>query len=228
MKPYSRPYHKSTRLRHFAAGVGGVVLLFTLLAASRVGIAPMEPGEPREIVVDVVDVPCDEPFDRDVEVLPDTLGGDARLHVVVRKRDCCCCLGGDADFGVLREGGARRLDGRPRPERPPVVREDVRRDTVRVGSVVPPARPLPPSSAQPTPMAGVFGPVAAPVPSASRAGIPWWIALGAGALYFLRGREDRPPGGVCEDDEVGRNSGPPRTGCWPRVQAPFSLAHRSL
>ncbi len=226
MKPYSRPYHKSTRLRHFAAGVGGVVLLFTLLAASRVGIAPMDPAEPMGIVVDVVDIPCDEPFDEDVEVIPDTLNGISRIHVVVRKRDCCCCLGDGADFGTLREGRARPTDGPPRRESAPPA--DVRRDTVRVGSVLSPTSPNPPlTQAGRSPGGVAFTPPAAPVASASRSAIPWWLALGAGALYFVTGREDRPPGGVCEDDEVGRNSGPQRTGCWPRSRAPFSLARAS-
>ena len=226
MTPYSRPFYKSTRLRHVAAGAGGVVLLFTLLAASRVGIAPMEAGDPMEVVVDVVDVPCDEVADRDVEVVPDTLHGAARLHVVARTRDCCCCLGAADDFGVLRQRRTRRFDSRLEPTPAPAA-PDVRRDTVRVGSAGPQAPPRAPSLERAGPGGGGLGLPAAPVAHTSRTKIPWWIALGAGALYVVKGREDRPPGGICEDDEVGRNSGPQRAGCWPRTQAPFSFVRPS-
>lgn len=90
MSSYARPFHRSSRLRHLVAGAGAVVVLF-LLGSTAVDGGAGDPGEPVTIAVDARDVPCDEPYDDRVELLPDTLGGKVRISVVVRNRDCCCC-----------------------------------------------------------------------------------------------------------------------------------------
>lgn len=215
MPAYSRPFYQSSRLRHFAAGAGAVLLLFLLGSASRVGIGPMATDEEVTVAVDVRDVPCDEPYEDRVEVIPDTLDGRVRISVVVRNRDCCCCgVEGGSNLGLLRRPSSRTERQAPPPEPAPEVLS-MREDAEPVTTFMYPERAEPPSPFGPFARMG-DGPVASGPPMIDRARIPWWIALAAAPVVFLGGEEDRPPGGVCEDDEVGKNSGPPRTGCWPK------------
>lgn len=209
MRPYSRPYLKSSRVRHFAAGIGAALLLVGLTAASTVGIAPANDVKGiMDLTIDVQDLPCDEPFDENERVLvePDTMSsGQIRMHVVVRNRDCCCCEG-QANFGSLRNTGVRGArETVPTP--PPVaavpeapVADEVSLTTIEGAGLAPlAANPgLRPAQGRPYEV----------VTERDRAGVPWWLALAAAPAILLFGRDS---GDVCEDDETGRNSGPART-----------------
>ena len=200
MSRYSRPLHQSSRVRHFAAGVGGTLLLFTLIAASKVGISPMDAQEELSVAIDVRDVPCGEPYDDTVEVIPDTLKGKNRITVVVRNRECCCC-GTESAYRIRSGQAPAKTD--PKPDAPPAA------DSAEVASetfVAPPMGP-PVASMGPVPLTTRALPVQpasapAPVIQPTRR-VPWWIALAAAPLALLSGDDQ----GECVD-ETGRNSGP--------------------
>ena len=217
MRPYTRPLLKSSRIRHFAAGAAGVLLLVALTAASGMGIAPTTRSEGiMDLSVDVRDVPCDEPFDESdrVQVIPDTMSSERiKVHVVVRNRNCCCCEGDVT--GPLGELRGSRSSGPTRPTRlAPAPTPAAVPEVASVTEVIPPPVPVRSASASPlaarpgaTPAFG--GPAdASGVPAtASKARLPWWLALAAApAVFFGRGT-----GEPCEDDETGARSGPSRT-----------------
>ena len=207
MRPYPRPLLKSSRVRHFAAGIGAAFLLVALTAASTVGISPADTSEGiMALSIDVQDLPCDEPFDENERVLvePDTVNGQIRMHVTVRNRDCCCC--GSDDIGMLQ--GTR---GSVAPERvTPTVEPDL------VSNIETEVRePAVLNRLGRAPIASSMGPglaaVGAPNPvvtTSDRVGVPWWIALAAAPAILLFGRDS---GEVCVDDETGSRSGPSRT-----------------
>ena len=211
MANYSRPYHKSARLRHFAAGIGGALVLSSLVAASVVRVPSAGDREELSVAIDVRDVPCNEPYDDQVEVIPDTLSGRNRITVVVRNRDCCCC--GEGERGTL----GYINDGRAEPQRRPTpgaTPQATPRDSSDVGSVsvvtppavTPPINGIPPRG----PAAGPTLPLAAapaPAVDTARRRVPWWLALAALPLAALAGGDGEP----CEGDEYGRNSGPARS-----------------
>ena len=219
MRPYTRPLLKSSRVRHFAAGAAGVLLLVALTAASGVGISPTTRSEGiMDLSVDVRDVPCDEPFDESdrVQVIPDTMSSDRiKVHVVVRNRNCCCCEGDvTGPLGELRgsrPGTVRPTRLAPTKASPEVAaaREVIPEVPAPVvpgrSEVVSPLGALPVASAAPA-LGGPVGASGVPA-TASKARVPWWLALAAApAVFFGRGT-----GEACEDDETGARSGPSRT-----------------
>ena len=209
MRPYPRPFLKSSRVRHFAAGLGVALLFGAVFAAT--GAAPKRTSEGiMDLSVDVRDVPCDEPFDEDerVQVIPDTLNGRIGVQVVVRNRQCCCC-GADTRLGELRQAPGGATTVRPTSFERPAPQPEV----LSEGTVTPPVRPRPsvaPLAARPGTVPSLGGPadVAGPVASVNRARLPWWLALAAAPAAFLFGSDSND---VCEDDETGANSGPSRT-----------------
>lgn len=218
MRSYSRPLRQSSRVRHFAAGLGAAFLLIGLTAASTIGIAPMdEPKGIMDLTIDVQDVPCDEPYDENERVLvePDTLNGQIRMHVIVRNRDCCCCGSDDrGKLGLLQRGGTAAP--RTAPVKPAsVVSTPVTpapKPTEVLAAVETRDSPLPLASVPSMGLSQGAAPVSlrdASVPGTrARAGVPWWIALASAPAIFLFGRDS---GEVCEDDETGAHSGPSRT-----------------
>ena len=224
MRPYPRPLLKSSRVRHFAAGAGVILGIVALSAATGVGTASQLEAEGiMNLQVDVRDVPCDEPWNPDerVQVIPDTLDGRIQVQVIVRNRECCCCEG-EGPLGQLRT--PRSTEDRtpttrtPRPETSSITPEpeDVTpRPEVKPRTEIA-MNPLAPRTS--SAFSGTPSDVTAPASTYSRAKLPWWLALAAAPAAFVLGREDRPPGGICENDETGANSGPSRTGCWPRVR----------
>lgn len=211
MRPYPRPFFKSSRVRHFAAGLGAATVLVALFAAS--GVTPKRTSEGiMDLSVDVRDVPCDVPFDEDerVQVIPDTLNGRIGVQVVVRNRQCCCCEA-DTRLGELRMSQpSAPTEVRPTEVKPASLRRPA--PEPEVSSVMPlaPEAPLAPLAARPgaAPAFGAPADVAGPVASASRARLPWWLALAATPAAFLFGSDSND---VCEDDETGATSGPSRT-----------------
>lgn len=211
MRPYPRPFLKSSRVRHFAAGLGAAFVLLALSAAADVGIAPMNRSEGiMDLSVDVRDVPCNEPFDENdrVQVIPDTLSGRIGVQVVVRNRQCCCCEGeGYGPLGELRQGGAA-TPVKPTTA-PPVVTPSPEPEVKSFAAVEPEAvRPLAPLATRPgAPAFGAPANVSAPVAAAATPRLPWWLALAAAPAVVLFGSDSND---VCEDDETGGNSGPAR------------------
>ena len=210
MRSYPRPFFKSSRVRHFAAGLGVAVAVVALSAASGVGIAPMNRSEGiMDLSVDVRDVPCNEPFDENerVQVIPDTLSGRIGVQVVVRNRNCCCCDG--EGYGPLGELRQPRPGVQPKPTTvtPAPTPEPEVKPFAAVEPVV--GAPLAPLAARPGTAPGFGSPsnVAGPVTSVDRARLPWWLALAAAPAVLLFGSDDTD---VCEDDETGNNSGPAR------------------
>ena len=214
MRPYPRPFLKSSRVRHFAAGLGVALLLGGVFAAT--GAAPKRTSEGiMDLSVDVRDVPCDEPFNEDerVQVIPDTLEGRIGVQVVVRNRQCCCC-GEDVRLGELRQS-APPTQVRPTsltaPQAAVTPRPEVKSSGSTTPDVIPaPRTPLSPLASRPGTAPGLGGPsdVSAPASTVRRARLPWYLALAAVPAAFLFGSDGND---VCEDDETGANSGPSRT-----------------
>ena len=209
MRSYPRPFFKSSRVRHFAAGLGAALVLVALSAASGVGIAPMNRSEGiMDLSVDVRDVPCDEPFNEDerVQVIPDTLSGRIGVQVVVRNRNCCCCEG--EGYGPLGELRQPRPGVQPKPSS--VVTPSPEPEVKPFAAVAPEAvRPLAPLAPRPgAPSAFSPANVAGPVATVAPARLPWWLAIAAAPAVLLFGSDGND---VCEDDETGANSGPSRT-----------------
>lgn len=214
MRPYSRPFLQSSRVRHFAAGIGAALFLVALTAASTVGIAPMDgPEGIMDLTIDVEDVPCDEPFDENDRVVvdPDTVLGQIRMRVVVRNRNCCCCESGGSNLGLLRGSGGSVTPQRPTDRSPAVVAPTAVTPPLPVEPSQPASpRELSPLAARPGTRPGLGQPqdVSSVTQAARRAGPPWWLALAAAPAVLLFGRDT---GVACEDDETGTHSGPSRT-----------------
>lgn len=210
---YTTPFHRSSRLRHLAAGLAVGLSLF--LVASSYG----QDSDPSE-----------RPIDLDVQVIPgdcDSTGAEAyqvpygpdapqdgpthRIRVVIRT--CCCC---EADttrssLGILRRGGgAAGRPQRPTPTAPAINGEQPEVDNL---SLV-----LPPTPGPVAPLAGLPGTVTSPAPLLSaiptsvgpRTKIPWWLALLAiPAGWFVTEQMDE--GTMCNDS--GPAVGPDRPSC---------------
>lgn len=219
MRPYPRPLHKSTRVRHFVAGAAASFVLFSFLVGvigcERTGPNP----EPRgvDVEVDVRPAPCDSttyespPVTERREIDPD---GNVRIRVTVRT----CCCGGERDnlsvlpFPITGTGPRppctpSRATIVPPPDKPPAMPPSV-----------PPLASIPPFRSIP-PVGGGFPggvPVVPPpaLPPVATSNFPWWLSFAAAPLAFVSadGSEEFPEGVICGGDS-GLPTGPMRPRC---------------
>ena len=229
MRPYPRPLHKSTRVRHFIAGALASFLLFAFLVGvvgcDRTGMA-QDDTEPRgvDVEVDVRPAPCDStrydepPVTERREVDP---SGNVRVRVTVRT--CCCCCGDkDSYSGYVPPAPITGTGPASPPSRgpivPPAAAPPASPPIAATPTVPTPVASLPPLRSTPPVTGGFPGgiptDVPAPLPPVATAGSPWWLSLVAAPLALISadGSKEFPEGVICGDDS-GLPTGPMRPRC---------------
>lgn len=220
MNRYPRPLHKSTRIRHFAAGAVASFLLFSFLVGvvgcDRTGVAQDNERPGVDVEVDVRPMPCDstmyneQPVVERREVDP---SGNVRVRVTVRTNNCCCCCGKDQYSGYVPPSpitGTGPNQPSPRgPAAPPIA---------ATPTVPTPVASLPPLRSTPPVTGGFPGgiptDVPAPLPPVATAGSPWWLSLLVAPLAFFAADDgDEFPEGVICGDDSGLPTGPTRPRC---------------
>ena len=220
MNRYPRPLHKSTRIRHFAAGAVASFLLVSffvgVVGCDRTGMAQSNESPGVDVEVDVRPMPCDStayndpPVTERREVDPT---GNVRVRVTVRTNNCCCCCGKDEYSGYVPPSPITGTGpNQPGPRGPVAVAPPPTTPGVPPIAGLPPLRSIPPVAGGFP--GGVPTDVPAPLPPVATASTPWWITLVAAPLAFfaLDGGDAFPEGIICGDDS-GLPTGPARPRC---------------
>ncbi len=231
---YARPFYRSSRLQHLAAGLA--LGLSLLLIASSCGDQDTELGRDLALAGGVAG---EIPIDLDVEVIPgdcDSTGAEAyrvpygpnetppdgvrdRIRVVIHT--CCCCA--DSSYAytplpTIEHGGGVASTARPRVRTPLGVKPPVEDIPGEVASFQRrrPSMPEAPRDAIPhlpsVPFASLALPGASVTPPAIQPAtrVPWWLGLLAiPAGFFVI--EEMPEGTMCDDS--GPAVGPNRASC---------------
>lgn len=223
---YARPFYRSSRLQHLAAGLA--LGLCLVLVASTCG--DRDSAFSQDLAL-AGGVEGEIPIDLDVQVIPgdcDSTGAEAyrvpygpdetppdgvrdRIRVVIHT--CCCCADSSyTPLGLLRGSGATpgevaSVRRRPPANPPPMVPEPTIPEAPR--DAIPPIPTTPLAALTPvTPT--LPGATATPPLIQSTTRVPWWLGLLAiPAGFFVI--EEMPEGTICDDS--GPAVGPNRASC---------------